>query len=92
MKNKDVIGRQSREVPSPPDTKHMTVYGTETLTKFKCKCCKGTFVLSEQYMSHKGYCCVCWNEDTTKRAKSKGYGKKGYVGKKDLGTLELFLK
>ena len=72
--NKTVTGRQWRAVPEDP--KHMTVYGTEMLTEFKCRTCKGHFLISQQYKGHEGYCCDCWNKDTTKRSKEMGYSKR----------------
>lgn len=89
--NETVIGRQWRDVPEPSECKHMTVYGTETLTTFECKCCGGTFLLSEQYKSHKGHCCGCWNKDTIERSKRKGYKRVDYVKKSEVSmTLEMF--
>lgn len=43
-----VIGKLWRE--SPRDTKHMTLDGHETLTKFTCKVCGEEGYVSEAYM------------------------------------------
>lgn len=94
-KNSQVIGRQSREVPPPSEVKHMTLYGTEMLTTFDCRTCGNEFLISEQYKGHEGYCCNCWNDDTTARALERGYNRKGYVSKADsdaAGNLESFLQ
>jgi hypothetical protein len=38
---------------SPVDTKHMTLYGHEELTKFTCKVCKKEGYYSETYLKSK---------------------------------------
>lgn len=86
--NNTVVGRQWRDVPEPAECKHMTIFGTEMLTTFECRTCKGHFLLSEQYKGHEGYCCGCWNEDTTARSKKKGYSKRK---KEESATLECII-
>lgn len=45
---KNVIGKLWRK--SPEDTKHMTVYGYQELTKFTCKVCNQEGYYSEAYL------------------------------------------
>lgn len=72
---KDIIGRISREVPR--DATHMTIYGHEEHTKFKCVKCGDMFLVGEAYLQSKKrrkndndirpFCAPCYIDTNGKR-------------------------
>ena len=75
----DIIGRVSREVPE--QSSHMTLFGHEEYTKFKCINCNDTFLLSEAYLKSKStrkhnndirpFCAVCYIKTNGKAPKKQ---------------------
>jgi hypothetical protein len=74
-----IIGRMSREVPR--DATHMTLYGYEEHTKFKCVVCGDMFLLGEAYLQSKKrrkndndirpFCAFCYMESNGKKPAKK---------------------
>jgi hypothetical protein len=70
-----IIGRVSREVPR--DATHMTLFGHEEYTKFKCVQCNEMFLLGEAYLQSKQrrknvndirpFCAVCYMKTNGKK-------------------------
>ena len=74
-----IIGRMSREVPR--DATHMTLYGHEEYTKFKCVNCGDMFLKGEAYLQSKKrrkndndirpFCAVCYIKTNGKKPPKK---------------------